>query len=785
MKGMIYQLPFRMLLLAGGAASAFASPATAQTDAAAPMVQPTKTAASSAPTAPTPPATTPSSGQAAGDIIVTATRRAERLQDVPIAVSAIDGRQIQARRIDNFAEIVKIAPGPTFVPVKGTSLITVQIRGQSTTNDATGLENPIGIYIDDVYYGSLASFDANLFDVSQIAVLRGPQGTTFGRNAVGGALQITNNVAELGHDSARITLTGLGNALGRLGIESDGYVNYAFGDAFAARLAYSIKNDGGYQHNLVTGSYLDDNRVQSVRGSLTWQATDRLRVTASAAYTHRGGFGDGAVIVGQGALAAQVKAATGGDLHKTLLDDDGMTRRNIFAGIVKMDYDTGLGTVSSITGYRSLKAFYQEDSDGGPLPANYPSINTNDEKQVSEEIRFTSKFGGPFDVVAGVYFGYENLYHGILFNFNGTLPQSYLSVLTPGKIASQLVDGRIKNRSVGPYIEGKYKFSSKLSLTAGLRYSYERKSGYTEHVGSSPFYGGPYYVQLGKDSPTDHWDAFTPRVILNYTPAKDMLFYASASKGFQGGGWVLTATNAARAAVPLKAETTWSYEVGTKSSFFNHFLTTNVAAFLADTSNLQVRSLVNGVLIDSNAGKERVKGVEVEASVHPVRGLSIGANYAYTDAYYREFEGCAAGGINCTGNKVPFVSKNDFTALLDYDYELPSGARMNLHFDDKFASPYQLVATNAQQLGVPYTKRHNVANISLSYTPPDGGWDLRVWGRNIFDKSYASNALNYYFYNLSPAEVAANGGAAHSDVERLTIAPPRTLGITFTARFGK
>ena len=756
---------FRTILLAGSAL-AFASPAFAQT-----------APASGAPVS--------NAAQASiADIVVTATRRAERLQDVPIAISALDGAQVQAQRIDNFASITKIAPGPTFVPVKGTSTIAVQIRGKYSNNDAPGLENPVGVYIDDIYYGSLASFDANLFDVSQIAILRGPQGTTFGRNAVGGALQITNNVAELGKTDARITLTGLGNAMGQLGIESDGYVNYAIGSSLAARFAYSVKNDGGYQKNLLSGNYLDDNRVQSVRGSVTWQASERLKMTASASYTHRGGYGDGAVIVGQGALVKQVRAANGGDLHKTLLDDDGETRRHLFAGILKLEYDTDVGTIASITGYRSLNAFYQEDSDGGPLPANYPSININKEKQVSEELRFTSKFGGPFDFVSGVYFGYEDLYKGIQFNFNGTLPQSYLSVLSPGRVASQFVAGRIYNYSVGPFIEGKYKITPQLSLTAGLRYSYERKNGYTSHEGSSPFYGAPYFVELGKNGGTNSWQSFTPRFIVDYKPTRDISFYASVSKGFQGGGWVLTATSAAKALVPLAAETTWSYEIGTKSNFFNHFLTTNVAAYLSDTSNLQVRSLINGVLTDSNAGKERVKGVEVEAAIHPVAGLSIGANYAYTDAVYRSFPGCAAGGLDCTGNRVPFVSKNDFTALLDYKMDLKSGARLGFHFDDKFASPYQLIATNLQQIGVPYTRRRNVANASVSYTPPSGAWDLRLWSTNLFDKTYASNGLNYYFYHMSPAEVSAGGGAANADVERLTIAPPRVIGITFTARVG-
>lgn len=744
--------------------------------------------AASAQTVESPAAGAPAEAQAppAGDIIVTATRRAERLQTVPIAVSAVSSAQIESRRIDNFATITKIAPGATFVPVKGTSLITVQIRGQASINDATGLENPVAVYIDDLYYGTLASFDSNLFDVSQIAVLRGPQGTTFGRNAVAGALQITNNPAVIGETSGRISVTGMRIENGQGGAESDGYINLPIASNAAFRLAYSVKDDGGYQKNLYTGHYLSDNRVGSVRGSVAWEPTDKLRINASVAYTHRGGHGDGYVPYGAGAIAAQVRTASGGNLHETMLDDDGLTRRDIFAALVRAELETDAGTIASITGYRSLKARNNDDGDGTLLPLNFPSTNTNDEKQISQEFRFTSGWGGPLSLIAGVYASYEDLNHLIAFGFNGTYAQSYLSVLTGGAYLVQTAESGIKNRSIGPYVEGKYKFTDNLSLTAGLRYAYERKSGFVSHVGSSPFYGGAYYQTLpGPDNKTDSWSSFTPRFILNYTPAHDVLFYASVSKGFQGGGWTMVKKTALDAENPLKAQTTWSYEIGTKATLFDRLLTVNLAAFRADTSDLQVRSLVGGVLNDSNAGQQRVEGVETEITLRPAHGVSLGVNYAYLDSRYRSFPGCAAGGVDCTGNQTPFVSKNDLTLLADVEHTFANDAKLAFHFDTQFASPYQLVATNAQQSTVPMTKRNNVANASLTYTFPGGAFDVRLWARNLFDKQYISNALAYNFYLMSPAEVSAAGGLGKSDAQRLTVAPSRVVGLTATMRFGK
>lgn len=720
------------------------------------------------------------------DIIVTATRRAERMQDVPIAVSALGEQQIQQRKIDSFAEIVKIAPGPTFVPVKGTSVITVQIRGQGTINDSPGLENPVGVYIDDVYYGTLASFDANMFDVAQVSVLRGPQGTTFGRNAVGGALQITNNTAKIGAFEGRATLTGLIYDGGSAGIETDGFINAPIADNLAGRLAYSVKEVGGYQHNLVTGNDLADNKVASVRGSLRWQPGDAWDVVLSGSFLNRRGYGDGPTIVGDGALAAEVAQQTGGDLHKVMLDDDGYTRRRMWAGVLNVSYDTGVGTISSITGYRSLRARLGEDADGGPNPVNAPSYNTNDEWQVSQEFRFSSQFGGKFSLVAGLYFGYEDLNHKIAFGFNGTDPSLYFSVLNGGLYTpAQVFEGQIENRSFGPYAEGKYAFSDKLSFTAGIRYSYERKTGFTRHTGSSPFQGGPYYQELpANGDATDSWQAFTPRFILEYRPVQNSLIYASASKGFQGGGWSFNVRTPQAAATPLKAQTTWSYEIGTKTDFFDRLATLNVAAFLADTSNLQVRSQVNGVFQDSNAGALRAKGVEVEGTIRPANGLSFGVNYAYTDAYYKRFVGCTATGLDCTGNQAPFTPKHDFTALADYDVDLANGGRLTLHADTKFASAFQLTPQGGGQKAVPLTKRNNIASASITYTAPNGAWDVRLWGRNLFNKDYATNGLAYNFYHVTSAEVAAAGGLGNLDVERITVAPPRVIGLTFTGRFG-
>ncbi|MBU6257673.1 MAG: TonB-dependent receptor [Burkholderiales bacterium] len=730
------------------------------------------------------PAAAASAPARAGDadlqqIVVTATRRSEKLSEVPISVSAVTGLDVEAKRITNFSDVVNITPGPTFIPVKGSATSTIQIRGRYSNNDATSLQNPVGVYIDDLYYGSLASFDSDFFDIQQIAVLRGPQGTTFGRNAVGGAVQVTSNVAVIGESSGQASVTAMKFDHGQSGLESTGYFNVPLGAKLAGRLAYSVKNDGGYQHNLVTGHYVADDKIAGFKGSLAYRPEPDLKLTALGSYSRRNNKGDGARVIGMGWVAA-AEAAASNSLHDVMIDDEGKITRDIGSLVLKAEKNLDAGTLSLIGGYRHLNASFASDSDGGPMPANFPSINLNREDQESLELRFVSKTDHQFDYVTGLYLGYENLFHSILFNFNGTSPNTELSVFTKGTLQTQLVTGTAKTLSVGPYFEGRWKFNPQWSLTGGLRYVYDRKKGLTEHDGTSAFYGGPYVANL----PSTNWTAVTPRTILEYKPAKDVMFYGSVSAGYQGGGWVLTAPTQAKALVPLQPEKTLSYELGTKSSFLGGRLVANASLYQANTRNLQVRSLVNGTLNDTNAGEARVRGLELELAVRPVRNLTLGVNYAYTDAIYKSFPGCAAPNIDCSGNPLPFTPKNDTTLYADWSMSLGSAGSLIWHADDKFADSYRLAATNTQQIAWPYTRRDGILNGSVTYVPESGKWDLRFWSKNLTNRQYAANSLNYYFYNMSVADVkAASAAGLTPDSETMTIAPPRSIGATYTYYF--
>jgi len=497
---------------------------------------------------------------------------------------------------------------------------------------------------------------------------------------------------------------------------------------------------------------------------------DDLRLTALLQFNHENMYASGYRSFGQGSLSATLKGIQ--KPWEVFHDVDGQTRRDIVATQLRADWDQPIGTLTSLTSYRTLDSLYEDDGDNTPLALNRPSINRSKEFQFSQEFRLTSPSGRKLEYITGLYYSFENLKKSITFGFNGTIPQSRLSVLTAGQRQDAVVTGDNHVLSLAPYAELKYHITDQLALTAGGRYTYEKKKGYTNHSARTVFYGAPFDVQFEKT-----WKKFTPRAILEFTPMEGALIYGSVSTGFKGGGWSLTSTNPVAAVTPLEPEKSTSYEAGTKLRLFDSRLVFNVAAYRAKTKNVQVRTLVQGVLNDSNAGGILVKGVEVESIFAPIENLQVGVNYAYTDASYSSFKGCTATGVDCSGNPVTFTPKNDLKVYVNYTVDLGEHGTIGLHADDQWASSFQVSPLRLQPIGVSHTARKDFLNLSATYAPANGPWRLQIWAKNVLNRWSLPAPSNYNFYFLTPQENAA------LEVDRGVINPPRQIGATFTYRF--
>jgi iron complex outermembrane receptor protein len=278
------------------------------------------------------------------------------------------------------------------------------------------------------------------------------------------------------------------------------------------------------------------------------------------------------------------------------------------------------------------------------------------------------------------------------------------------------------------------------------------------------------------------WTAFTPRVILDYKPLEDVLFYASVSNGFKSGGFTSSAPTAAAAAIPLQPENSWSYESGVKSQFWNRRVTLNLSGYLVNTYNLQIKTLENGAFIEGNAGQAEVRGFELDTDVRLFKGFDIGARYAYTDAYYKSFVNCTASRFNCSGQRLPWTPKNDTLVRAQYVADLSSlDATLTVRADIKWADAYPVSSVNSDGIYVrPLTAQKGILNASVTYAPGNQRWALQLWGKNLTDRAYSPYGANYFFFALTNYEYLVAG---QRDVDRVVFAPPRTYGATLSYRF--
>jgi len=736
-----------------------------------------------------------------GEVIVTAMRREQALQDVPVTVTALSAQEVKEERVHDFRDVMGRTPGTVFVPLKGSTYATPQIRGQVTTNESGALDGPVAFFIDDIYYGSAASFNSDFYDISQIAVLKGPQGTTFGRNVVGGAIQVTSQRPQF-DNSGEVSVTA-GNYMR---LESTGFANLELNPNLAARVSYSIRKRDGFSHNVFTGIDIDDENVRSTRLQVRYRPTEDFDINLMVSNTFQDQYGDAPRFVGPSAVAVVARQnAAAPNIRDVYVNDNGQNKRNIWQATLHADWTTPIGTFSSITGFHSLHGSFHDDVDVRPeiVYGSPYSYNINQENLYSQEFRLVSPAKQKLDYVIGFYADKQDIYKLLDLSFNGPniagLPGGACSATTnpdgnfffdcaiPAnyKAAATLADYRqgVYVTSLAPYAEFNYHLTDQLSLTVGGRYTWTKKKGYTIHDGASPFYGAAFHVDF------DHnWKSFTPRAIINFKPTPDILVYGSVAKGFKSGGYSATMSTAAQSSVPLAPEKNTSFEVGLKSQFLEHRATFNVSAYKSNTKNLQVKTLQNGAFVEQNAGEAEVKGIEVDTAVRPVDEFTLGIRYAYTNAQYKSFKGCTSGGFDCSGQHLPYTPKNDLLVYAEYDLHLPQpNATIALKADVKFASKYPLSAVNsdvafAKQL----TGQKGVLGLSAIYKPDNQPWMVQVWAKNVTNKLYAPFGSNYYFFAMTNREAlaTAQGGLGLArDVDRVIFAPPRTFGVTATYDF--
>lgn len=722
------------------------------------------------------------------EVIVTAQRRAENLQSVPVTVSAFTANQLEARQVASTIDLVRTIPNLVGHNNTGTGTAnTYFLRGLGSTEQIATLDPAVSTYVDDVIIPRQNVNNYGLFDVERVEVLRGPQGTTFGRNSTGGAINVITR--KPGTELGGYVVGGLGSFDKR---QVRASVDLPVSDKLLTKLSGFYDKDKGWLKNLSNGDRFNGSENLGLRGAVRYLPTDDITWDVSAEYLQSEGLYLRSILGDREHTRTQVR--TGGATESVLLD--GLNNRgqrnktNSSAISSNIEWRTGGITFNAITGLRTVAQKFVIDFSLPTAAANpLPFVLTNDGDYTvfTQEIKASGE-AGKLKYVAGLfYFREENTTEtGQILPIPGINPISCSRGLfgdgqmvcngAPGYSSSRHIDNNTTSYAI--YGQGDYAFTDQLSLQAGLRYTHEKK---TVDLKPTP-QGGMTSANLRAVgiATTLSSEILTPRVALNFKPNDDTLMFVSATRGFKAGGWNSRTAYRPQEFRPLQPETTWSYEAGVKSDLLANRLRINATAFYAQTDNLQLSYTTPGPLPGStlstqdNAGDITVKGVEFEIFAKPIQNLDLFASAGFQKGHYTRVNAaansfCPAGTVNlalpsgCTaGTFINAIDKTDDlsrfpkrTLVAGGTWTIPVaalGGSFKLSGEANYNGGYWTTASNAApSTRTPaalnsYAAKYTLINVSLGYVSEDGSWKAVLDCKNCGDKEYITAVFNGAFY---------------------------------------
>jgi iron complex outermembrane recepter protein len=595
-----------------------------------------------------------------GEIVVTAQKRAERLQDVPLAVSAVTGDALANRQINDTASLVNAVPSLTFTQGANPTNSAFRIRGVGTALFGQGVESSVSAVVDGVVMARQAQGFEDFADIERVEVLRGPQGTLFGKNASAGVISIVT--ARPSNDfEGRVEATIAEHDEYRL----KGTVSGPLGDTLRARVTGFYNDVKGPTRNVTTGRWVNGQESWGLRGKLEWDPTDELNLLFSAEYRKTDALCCASTLIAAvNPIIAQLHAPVVASRSNRQIPEDTETTAASNQTVVSLEgnLDLGFATVTSITAYQHYRLDVNQpidriDSDpvvfvGAAAPYSSWPYNRGilDVDAFSQELRIANKGGGDLTYVAGLYFNdswIDRPFERRRSKCNtGVIGQP---CTTAPVFQSQGSLAKLHTSSVAAFGQGELRLVGGLKAIGGLRIQYEEghNRGYQLGVlvpGDTLLAGAP---PISEGAASSHDTAVTGKAGLQYEFSRNAQAYATYTRGYKGEGYNMEAGTDFRTQTVLKPEHVDAYEVGFKGRMFEGMLSLAAAAFLADYDNLQVQTNrsdpVTGVtaFVATNAGSSRAKGVELEATFRPARWFSMDAGVTYSDAKFD------LAGLNC------------------------------------------------------------------------------------------------------------------------------------------
>lgn len=680
-------------------------------------------------------AATPAPGTAAasdeGEITITAQRRRERLQDIPIAVTAVTAETAENLGLANPVDIAAITPGASFSTTNG--FFTSRIRGIGTDFVSVGLESPVAIYEDGAYLTRTQTVNEILdnFDIGSIQVLRGPQGTLYGRNATGGVILI---------NSADPTPEFEGRVRAEVGNQDrhqlNGMINIPLGQDLAFRGTASYKHEGGYVRNIITGDKAGGGRTYSARGKLRWQPGNADIVLGGQYYDtayHLGALQS----LHRFDSTCWVCALNPGAVRPVGLFETqsvvvtGPVRTKYYGANLRMSFDLDEFELTSTTTYRKQNSLNTGgDADMTPLPAFEFAVPRQGGRSFTQDFQVSSKLEGPLNFMFGLSYLNDKAFFDTRFVGDPALGFGGTGLTVETAFGA---DNVAKTSSYAAFLEGYYDITDQLKVTVGGRYTYEERSA---HVVS---FGFPIDLKTSQS-------AFTPRFVLAWDNGPTNLYY-SFTRGFKAGGFpgpIFTPID------PVEPEKIFSHEVGVKQSLFNGRLRLNAAAFYFKNKGLQVQTvdLAGGGTKTENAGALENYGIEVEAQIVPMEGLNIGVSGSWQHARYRPFRNAASVCfdpttiptlsrcfLDLTGTPPPMAP--DWSGSLNATYEFAIGSwSASLSGLAQYRSSILYQPGAGGELKTDRDGSRFLVNASGYVSPPGENIRIGFYANNIFNKKY-------------------------------------------------
>jgi iron complex outermembrane recepter protein len=672
------------------------------------------------------------------EIVVTAQRRQESSQKVPMTVNAFSAADLERFSIAEPKDLQISTPGLTFPQDNGT--VNPYIRGRGTNFSGPGLEGSVPIYIDDVYLETQFGV-AGLIDVSQVQVLKGPQGTLYGRNATGGAILISTNDPK--PEFGGYLEGGYGNL--NMG-KTQGVLNLPVGDTLALRFSGGYERRDGYVKNVVDGKDHGDLSRYAGRVQALWRPTERFSALFKGEYQFQQ----------NGYLRQLIIDGTGTPTHlgfyetmqspKNPVSEGGENRAQVWSATSRLAYSAEHWTLTNITGFRDTHLDSCAENDNlypvldefcvvlnQPTASNPHGVGDAYDETLSNELRLATSFASPLNLTFGLSYQHTSAH------FPAVIRGSIFGPLVP------VFDNWVGVKSYAGYLELYYQLTDRLKFTFGGRFNRDEKSLHViNNDDLAPGFGIPPAFVPSTFSQDASFSDFTPRAVVSYDMGY-VNYYFSFNKGFKSGGFNVPALLPQTALRPEKIE---SYEIGAKIKMLDERARLDLAAFFSKSTDVQVASVdtVSNSVVQQNAATAKAHGVEASFQVAATKSLTLQAGAAYLHSRFTEFPSAAIFSVQnglLTGDRAdlrdfPTTNSPNFTGngSATYTIRLPSDWATNFTLSGRYSSTYDFSAGAGGPLRADRQKAFGVVNLTGQILSPGGAVTISWYVNNLNGAEY-------------------------------------------------